>query len=60
MSFDKIFDLTAGVYLHFHTNTNFHFYSNTKIHSSYEIKDLVETDFRIIVCDHPIARINHI
>ena len=33
---------------------------NIKIHSSYEIKILVNTDVRNIVCDPPIARINHI
>ena len=29
-------------------------------YSSYEIKDLVDTDVRNIVCDPPIARIKHI
>ena len=53
MSFDKIFDLTAGVYFNF-------FLNNTYMHSSYEIKDLVDTDFRNIVYDPPVARINHI
>ena len=33
---------------------------NIKIHSSYEIKDLVDTDVRNIVCDPPIAPINHL
>ena len=46
MSFDEIFDLTAGVY--------FNFYNNIKI------TDLVDTDVRNIVCDPSVARINHI
>ena len=46
MSFDQIFDLTAGVY--------FYFYNIIKI------KDLVDTDVRNVVCDPPIARINQI
>ena len=32
----------------------------TEIHSSYEIKDLVDTDLRNILCDPPIARIKYI
>ena len=31
-----------------------------KLHSSDEIKDLVDTDLRNIECDPPIARNNHI
>ena len=33
---------------------------NIKIHSSCEIKDLVETHLCKVVCDTPIARIDHI
>ena len=33
---------------------------NIKIHSSFKIKDLVDSDLRNIVCDPPIARINHV
>ena len=46
MSFDKIFDLTGGVYLNFYKNI--------------KIKDLVDTDVRNIVCDPLIARTDHI
>ena len=51
MSFDEISDLTAGVYFYF---------LYVEIHPSYEIKDLVNTDVRNIVCDPPIARINRV
>ena len=53
MSYDKIFDLTAG-------GVYYKFYNNKKIHSSDEIKGLVDTDLRNFVCDPPIARINRI
>ena len=52
MSFDEIFDLTAGVYFNFYNIYNI--YYNKKIHSSWtscEIEDFVET--HIYLCNIP-------